>query len=169
MLIRTLTQDDVASYCVLRREMLDDAPWAFTASPGDDVGCDPVKLAARLLEPGQAIVGAFDTSGRIVGAAGLARNPRKKLSHRVLIWGVYVTPSARGLGIARDVLTRSIELARSWPGVTSLALAASERAEVAIRLYQRLGFKAWGTEPAAVQIGGQTYSEIHMVAFLDNP
>ena len=169
MLIRTLTPDDLTAYCALRREMLDDSPWAFTASPEDDIGSDPLKLAARLKEPGQAIIAAFDDSGRIVGAAGLARNPKKKLSHRALVWGVYVTPSARGLGIAREVVTRTIDIARTWPGVTSLALAASERAQTAVRLYTSLGFKIWGTEPAAVQTGGQTYAEIHMVAFLDNP
>lgn len=168
MLIRLLTPDDAVPYTALRREMLDDAPWAFTATADEDIGCDPVRLAARLREPGQAIVGAFDAHGRLVGAAGLVRNPKKKLSHRALVWGVYVTPSARGLGLAREILTRIIEVARTWPGVTSLALSVSERAESAQRLYPRLGFKIWGIEPAALETHGHTYSEIHMVAFLDN-
>jgi RimJ/RimL family protein N-acetyltransferase len=154
---------------MLRRQMLEDAPWAFTATAEEDIGCDPERLAARIVEPGQAIVGAFDAKGRLVGAAGLVRNPKKKLSHRALVWGVYVTPSARGMGIAREVMNAIFDVARFWPGVTSLALCASERAEVAQRLYQSLGFKIWGIEPAAVEIGGHRYAEAHMVAFLDVP
>lgn len=168
MLIRPLTPDDADAYGALRREMLENAPWAFASSIDEDAGIDQTKMAIRLAEPGQAIVGAFDNSGRLVGAAGLVRNSRKKMAHRATVWGVYVTPSARGLGLATEIFNRIFEVARSWPGVTSLALSVSERAEPASRIYQRLGFKAWGVEPAALEVDGRIYSETHMVVFLDD-
>src|SRR5262245_8507381 len=164
---RTLTPADAAAYVALRREMLEDSPWAFSSSPADDVGLDSAFIAARLVEPNQAIIGAFD-GARLIGAAGLHRDRHLKMAHRARVWGVYVTPSARARGIGSAILTHIFALARTWPGITSLGLSASERSEAARRLYERHGFRAWGREPACLAIDGRIYDEIHMIAFLDS-
>lgn len=171
MLIRPLTPADATLYVALRREMLDDSPWAFTSSPQDDQGLDPAFIAQRLTQPGQAIVGAFDgaPTPRLVGAAGLRRHTQIKMSHRAHLWGVYVTPAARCRGVATQILTHTLDLARSWPGVTSVGLSVSARADRARALYEQLGFVTWGHEPAAVVIDGQACDEFHMIRFFDRP
>src|ERR1043166_5376350 len=99
MQIRTLMREDVGAYVELRREMLSDAPWAFSSSEGDDVGLDAEFVAASLADGRQAIVGAFDDGGRLVGAAGLFKQKHTKMSHRARVWGVNVSPRARGKGV----------------------------------------------------------------------
>jgi RimJ/RimL family protein N-acetyltransferase len=75
---------------------------------------------------------------------------------------VFVEPAYRGNGLGRAVVTAAIDLARSWPGVDYVDLGASERAPEAQCLYENLGFRAWGREPEATEIGGRRYDEIHM-------
>jgi RimJ/RimL family protein N-acetyltransferase len=166
MPIRRLTEVDVPAYLALRREMLADAPWAFASSPEDDHALAPDNLARAVASADQAIVGAFGDAGALVGAAGLYRDPHRKMAHRARIWGVYITPSARGRGLGASLMTATLDVARPWPGVTSAGLSVSERAVAAIRLYQRLGFRQWGLEPGALVWEGRAYDEIHMVVDL---
>src|ERR1043165_310455 len=85
------------------------------------------------------------------------------MAHRARVWGVYVSPRARGRGVGAGILRRLIEIARTWSGITSLGLSASEGAPEARRMYRSLGFTTWGVEPAALVTGGKTFSEFHMV------
>jgi len=89
-----------------------------------------------------------------------ARSP--KFAYRASIWGVFVEPAYRGNGLGRAVVTAAIDLARSWSGVDYVDLGASGAAPEAQRLYERLGFAAWGREPEATEIDGRRYDEIHM-------
>jgi RimJ/RimL family protein N-acetyltransferase len=165
MRTRILTVADVPAFTTLRREALRDSPWAFAASEDSDVGVNAELMTQRIAEPGQAIVGAFDAD-RLIGMAGMVRNRHGKMAHRANIWGVYVTPSARGRGVAEAIIRDLLTIARTWPGLDSVSLQVSTRAEGAKRLYERLGFKQWGVEPAALRLDGITYDEAHMVIML---
>jgi RimJ/RimL family protein N-acetyltransferase len=167
MLTRVLSAADIPAFSALRREALRDSPWAFAASEDSDVGVNPDLMAQRLAEPGQAIAGAF-IDGRLVGIAGMVRNRHGKMAHRAAIWGVYVTRSARGRGVAEAVIRELLRIARYWPDLNSVCLQVSARATSAQRLYARLGFKQWGVEPAALMLDGVAYDEAHMVRFLDD-
>lgn len=164
MEIRPLMPGDAEAYVRLRREMLLDSPWAFSSSTDDDHASDPAIVRQRLSQPGQAIIGAFD--GGLIGSAGIYRQRQGKMSHRAHVWGVYVTPTRRGHGVGERLLRMAMEVAASWPGVTSLSLSASVRSPGAIRLYERVGFRAWGVEPGAIVLDGGAIDEVHMVAWL---
>ncbi|MBX3401836.1 MAG: GNAT family N-acetyltransferase [Phycisphaeraceae bacterium] len=159
--IRHLTADDAPAYAVLRREMLRDSPLAFAASESTDVAIDPAKVAQRLAEPGVVIVGAFG-GGALVGVASLMRQPHPKMAHRAYVYGVYVTPSWRGRGVGEGVMRAAIDAARAWPDVDSIGLSVSAATVHARRLYERLGFAAWGVEPGALRWEGRAYDEVHM-------
>ena len=161
--IRLLVPGDAEEYVVLRREMLADSPWAFLASPEQDRGCDVEKVRTSLARPDAAIVGARD-AGKLVAVAGVSRDEALKRRHIAVIWGVYVTPSARGRGLGRSVVSRAMEAARAWPGISSLHLAVSDNATVAKKMYESLGFVVWGVEPDAVRIGEKRFGEFHMWA-----
>lgn len=164
--VRSVVPDDVASYVALRREMLRAEPWAFAASEDADVGCDEAKMRERLAEPGQALIGAFEAQGAgeaLIGAAGVLRNRHAKMAHRATIWGVYVTPRARGLGVGAALIGAVLDVAKSWPGVDSVGLCVSARGQAAQRLYARMGFVAWGCEPGAMVVDGVAYDEVHML------
>jgi RimJ/RimL family protein N-acetyltransferase len=153
-MIRILTEDDADAYVRLRREALLDAPLAFTSSPDDDFGFD-FRGA-----PDSVIFGAFED--RLVGSVGAYRDRHIKASHRIHVWGMYVTPSHRGKGIAAQLLKAVIEHARSLSGVSWILLSVSSAAPAARKLYERLGFQWWGTEPDALRYNGESVVENHM-------
>lgn len=114
---------DAERYVRLRRRMLDDAPWAFFASPEDDAGLDPDVVAERLAGEHNVLVAVEDPGGvedshgtgglpELVAAAGVVREVKAKLAHRAVVWGVYVEPKHRGEGLGRVVMAAAIEVAR---------------------------------------------------------
>ena len=152
--------------------MLVDTPWAFGASLEDDFSRDPAALAAMLGRPQSAVFAIEDLAPvpdrdpawnvPLIAAAGIVRQSRVKFAHRARVWGVYVAADHRRSGLGGAVMRAAIDLARSWPGVDYVDLAVSERAPEARRLYERLGFVAWGREPEATRIEHQRSDEIHM-------
>lgn len=166
VVIRRFNAADVPAYLSIRREMLLNAPWAFGSSPEDDRGLDPRAVQERVESAESAIIGAFDREGGspegLCAVAGVGREPKRKARHLATIVGVYTRTACRGQGLGRRVVTAAIDLARAWSGVDLVQLAVSEHAPEARRLYERLGFVAWGVEPEALRLDGRAYAEIHM-------
>ncbi|MEZ6235037.1 MAG: GNAT family protein [Phycisphaerales bacterium] len=167
MPIRLLTPDDAPAYFALRREMLVDSPFAFASSPEDDRFRDEAVVREFVSHARQAIVGAFADDASLVGSVGLRADHRAKMGHRAHVWGVYVSPRARGQGLGEAMMRRAVEVAAGWAGVTSVALSASARSHAAIAVYERVGFRAWGVEPGAVVLDAESVDEVHMVMMLD--
>lgn len=169
MVIRPLTPDDAPAYVALRREMLADAPWAFFSSPEDDRGVQLDTMRQSLATPGFVVIGAWTEHGSLVSVAGVLRESKAKRAHVATIWGVYVTPAARRHGLARAVVAAAIATVRSWPDMSAVLLSVSERSPAARRVYESLGFVAWGTEPDALRINGAPHAETHMRLALATP
>ncbi len=66
-------------------------------------------------------------------------------------------------------MNAAVEFARSLPGVRYVHLCVSEQSGGAQALYERVGFRVWGTEPAAMVIDGGDVPEEHMVLTLPRP
>jgi ribosomal protein S18 acetylase RimI-like enzyme len=153
---------DAEAFVALRREALDEEPLAFGASPEDDRGLSlPFVREALGPEHSSAVFGAF--SPNLVGIVGLRREGKKKSAHKAYLWGVYVSTPHRGSGLGMALLEAAIGYARQLDGVTQMHLSVSEDAEPAVQLYERLGFRRWGTEPNALRWEGQAVAEHHMV------
>ncbi len=160
---RRLGPDDAEAYQQFRNEMLLDSPWSFLSSPGDDIAEDRVVLREKLRDPENVIIAVEDPADRVmISVAGVYRIQRVKMRHWASIWGVYTTPRARRRGCSRAAVGAAIEVARSWEGVEMLNIGVSANAPGALRLYESLGFVAWGREPCVTRVGGQTYDEIHL-------
>lgn len=162
---RRLVAHDAQAYHALRREMLVDSPWAFASSPDDDRLRDLADLRAALAQPEQAFLAVDAPDGsRLLAAAGAHRDPKLKRAHVAWVWGVYVTPSARGRGLGRAVVSAAVAAARAWPRVECVCLSVSAHpaAAPALRLYQSLGFEAWGAEPDALRVNGESWGEVHL-------
>jgi RimJ/RimL family protein N-acetyltransferase len=153
--------------------MLDDAPWAFDASPADDLVLDHAHLVMLLGEPRTAVfaveapkrfVQERDTSldAELVAAAAITRAKQPKFAHRARLWGVFVAPAYRSNGLGRSVVTSAIAYARTWTQVAFVDASVSDNSPEALRLYLSLGFEQWGREPQATEVDGRRYDEIHM-------
>ncbi|MBC7772560.1 MAG: N-acetyltransferase [Pyrinomonadaceae bacterium] len=152
-------------YADLRREMLVDSPWAFGSSADDDRFRDPGVVRSALAGEETMILGVLDAAEtRVLAAAGVVREAKAKRRHIATMWGVYVAPEARGRGFGRAVVAGAVEAAKSVykPAVGAIELSVSEHALAARRLYESLGFTAWGIEPDALRVEGKSYAEIHM-------
>lgn len=156
-----LKPDDADRYVLLRREMLQDSPWAFGASLESDRGSDPAQVRASLAREGYGIFAAVDGE-QVVGVAGVRREEVTKRRHIAYIWGVYVTPSHRRQGLSRAVVRAAIEAARRWPDIEVIHLSVSEASPHALRVYESLGFAVWGVEPDCLRVGGRGYTEHHL-------
>jgi ribosomal protein S18 acetylase RimI-like enzyme len=107
-----------------------------------------------LLVPERAlIVGRMD--GVIYGAVQLHSPSRNNEAQAFAasIMHHFVAPYARGHGLARLILQRAEEHARSL-GYHVLNLDVRETQENAIALYESEGFVRWGTHPAYARVKG---------------
>lgn len=167
VVIRPLAAGEVDTFIELRREALAAAPLAFAASPEDDRGSSSEFMRESLGDPDNAaVLGAFDGE-QLIGIAGVGRFSKRKQAHRVIIWGMYVSPAGRGRGLGRALLDAAVERARSWPGVLQVQLSVTDAAPEARRLYESAGFREWGVEPRALGDNGQYVTEHHLVLQFD--
>lgn len=159
--IRLLTPDDAEEYAALRRESLLDSPLAFTASPEDDRASSAAGVRETLSRGlDSVILGVF--LDRLVGAVGMYRERHLKRAHKMYIWGMYVTPAHRGSGFALKLIEAAVAHARTVPGIACVDLSVNSTAPGAQRVYERAGFRVWGSEPDALRYNGQITVEHHM-------
>jgi RimJ/RimL family protein N-acetyltransferase len=162
MHIRVLLGADAAACKELRLQALREHPTAFSSSYEEECAIPLARVAERL-EPSPAgvVFGAFE-DGRLVGMAGLARERPRKLSHKAVIWGVYVAPTCRKRGAGRGLLEAALEHAAGLPGLRQVNLGANAANPASIALYRSVGFEPFGVEKGFLLVDGVLHDEIHM-------
>ena len=162
MEIRVLEPADAASCRDLRLVALREDPTAFSSSYEEERDIPLSRVAERLAPTSDNIVlGAFE-DGALIAMGGLARERYRKLAHKGVIWGVYVTPMFRKRGVARRLLTEMIRQAESMPGLSQLNLGVNAANPAAIALYESVGFQRFGVERGFMSVDGVMQDEIHM-------
>jgi RimJ/RimL family protein N-acetyltransferase len=194
-MIRTLGTADVDAWLTLRRLSLRESPLAFSSSPETDM---PAEFVTASLQRGAEwmLFGAFAAAGgavgsrtvdgdaggtpagqpagtpafhgELAGAVGLFRDRHAKSAHRAHVWGMYVLASHRGQGLGTALLDACVAHARSLSGVSSVQLSVTSAAPAARKLYERAGFRVWGTLPDAFRHEGHAVEEHHMALALSS-
>ena len=162
MEIRTLDSNDVATFKALRLAALRECPSAFSSSYEEE--CDiPLARAAERMTPDRdrSIFGAFDGE-TLVGTVGVQRERPRKLTHKALIWGVYVAPEFRKRGVGRKLLDHALAHAASLPGLRQVNLGVNTANPAAIALYKSVGFEPFGLERGFLLVDGVLHDELHM-------
>ena len=106
------------------------------------------------------VFGGWLDGSRLVGVAGLLVPKAVKLSHKGLLWGMFVRPDGRGTGLAAALVRHVIEEARGIVEEVCLTVEASNVA--AVRLYSAAGFKQYGFERRKLKIGDSYYDAMLM-------
>lgn len=164
--IRLLTPADTSAFCALRLRAILDSPSSFSSSREDELARTPEEHVQRIAAgPQHRAFGAFDGE-RFVGFAGLRREPLRQLSHKALLWGVFVDVQQRGKGVARRLVHACIEQAEQDPAIRQVHLSVNAENNAALRLYESLGFIAYGTEPRSMRVGELFYDEHHLALLL---
>ena len=161
-MIRAHTPDDAAAFLTLRREALLGEPLSFAATPESDFA-RTIEAIRDYFNRG-VLFGAFD-GAQLVGVVGLYRDWHPKTAHNAIVWGTYVQPPHRGRGIGRELMEAAIAHARTL-GVDNVRLSVSDSAPAARRLYERLGFRLWGTQPDALRHGDVRMAEHRLVLYV---
>jgi ribosomal protein S18 acetylase RimI-like enzyme len=160
--IRLLREDEAALYRDIRLEGLRLHPESFGAA-FEQESLEPLEFfAARLA--GGGVFGGF-RDGALLGVAGFMRETGLKRAHKAHLWGMYVRSAARGTGLARMIVEAVLDHARGR--VELVQLSVTDNNAVARRLYESLGFVAYGIEPRALKVDGRNFDEFHMVKLLD--
>ncbi len=167
MEIRYLNADDAGEWLRLRLEALKGDPEAFGASFEEYQALSPEEVKRRLWSNSAAFVVGAVEDGKLVGMAGFYRDQGLKSRHKGHVWGVYVTPAARGKKVGRTLMERVLERARTVNGIEQVLISVTSTQTAAMKLYTSLGFQAFGREPRALKIGDRFIDEAHMVMRLN--
>jgi RimJ/RimL family protein N-acetyltransferase len=165
--VKPLTIQDAEAFKALRLKAISDSPAAIWPTYEEEARTTPEAIGERIRQSGTQIVfGAFDSS-RLIGIAGLRRQPLLQVAHKAVLWGVLVDPEWRGSGVARMLLESIVAHARAT-AVLQIHLAVHTENPRAQRLYRSLGFEPYGLERRAVRVADRFYDEEHMVLRLDS-
>lgn len=153
--LTSISDDDMDALCEATvAAILDGGGFGWVHSPGR--ATLERYFEGLLLVPERLLfVGRLD--GVIVGAAQLVR-PARNMESQALAASLahtFVAPYARGHGIARLLTVEVEQCARAF-GYQVLNLDVRETQEVAIRMYESLGFERWGTHPCYARVEGRT-------------
>jgi RimJ/RimL family protein N-acetyltransferase len=162
---RRLAPADAAIYRVLRLEGLRLASRAFLSTADEESALTLDAYRTRLSTADNATIGAF-AEGNLVGIGTIVRETRTRNRHKGDIVGMYVTPSARGIGVASGIMERLIAHAREL-GLGSIRLELAAENGAARGLYERAGFREYGHEPRAQLHDGAWLDTTLMVLLLD--
>ena len=167
--IRHAISADVISYRELRLEALRNHPTAFGADYEENLHKPLSYWEERLNENAEAQAKfVAEQSGQLIGMAGIFRSMSKKSYHSADLVGVYVKPEWRGKNISEMLIRACLNWAAE-KNITIVKLGAVTDNLPAIRVYERCGFKIYGTEPQALQHEGIYYDEHLMAIEIPHP
>lgn len=109
-------------------------------------------------------LGAY-TENVLAGVVSFARDgeDREKLRHKGLMFTMYVLKEFRGRGIAQELLQSLIEKVKTVPDIEQINLIVISNNARAKQLYEKFGFKKYGTELNSIKWKGKYFSEDQMV------
>jgi ribosomal protein S18 acetylase RimI-like enzyme len=156
--IRRLRSDDAASFRAIRLEALGTRPELLRSTFELEDKLDVAWFAGRLEDA--HMVGAL-RDGELVGTAGFAIQQGQPNAHKGRLFGMYVRPSSRNLGIGRRLLSAVLNVARE--NVELIQLSVVKDNGPARRLYESAGFVEFGVETKASKYADRYYDEALMV------
>jgi ribosomal protein S18 acetylase RimI-like enzyme len=154
--IRHLRDRDVVDYFALRRRAETECPEYVGVNAERELIAGRAGIGTVLGKyraEGTVLFGAFD-GRQLAGVVALSRRRTPKYRHKVLLWGMYVSPECRRGGVARALMRTVVAWTASLPGVIAVSLQVATTNTRAQHLYEQFGFQVFGTEPRALYARG---------------
>ena len=161
--LRKLTSDDIEQFRALFTVALTDVPVLFLESLEEFEQRSMEELASMILGDDRFMLGAFDSLNNLVAMIGFRREKSTRLNHIGMIWGLYVSPQARGQKLGHKLILETLKEAKNLPGLLQIKLQLEAGNARAKKLYESFGFQVWGMEPRAVRVGDSYYDDYHMM------
>lgn len=160
MKIRILQAEDAQLYQALRLDGLQRNPEAFGSTYERESKFSLETIIERLTPTkDKFVLGAFGEQGTLVGLVAFMRENGMKTTHKGNVYGMYVAPETRGMGVGKALMLELISKARQCDGVEQINLMVISSNESAKKLYQSLGFDVYGVERNALKFNGAYFDE----------
>jgi len=171
VLVRQLGPNDRYDYFQLRLRGLMAHPDSFGQSYEEALAKGASQHEAMLKDSraaeGDFLLGAYASAGTtLIGVVGLIRNPSDKQRHKAAVIGMYVAPEAAGRGVGRALLNELLARASRVEGLRQIQLLVGSRNEAARKLYESFGFRKYGCEVGALNVGGVFHDADLMALFI---
>ena len=161
VLIREAILSDAEQYRELRLNALQDSPTAFSGDYFVNLNQPMSFWENRLRVDDYGTIFFAEHAKQLIGMTVIRQRESPKTKHSADILSVYVRPEWRGLHIAESILDACTEWAKAHT-VVILKLGVMAANTSAIRLYERCGFKIYGTEPWDIFYDGKYY-DLHLM------
>jgi cyclohexyl-isocyanide hydratase len=164
MFIKTITEaHEIKAYYELLTKAITEESQFFRLTPADMEGENfPTEDT-----PESFTLGAFSNEGELLGTVGFKRDSFVKLHHRGLVFRMYVSEKAKGLGLGRKLLQTLIEKAKQGDGLRQIYLTVISSNSRAKNLYISEGFERYSFEKEAIKMADNEYvDEDSMVKYL---
>jgi ribosomal protein S18 acetylase RimI-like enzyme len=134
-------------YRELRLRALRTDPQAFGQSYAEAVIYPEERWRQRLADAadGESWLVFAEHEGRLIGMSGAYQWPEDREANRAMIIAVFVDPWHRGRRIGERLVQAVLDKLAA-AGLDSAILAVNPEQTAAVRLYERMGFVATGTE-----------------------
>jgi RimJ/RimL family protein N-acetyltransferase len=159
--VARLNVEDAEELRELRREALRLHPTAFSADPDIEAKMT-IETWRERLRGGRWFGGKVD--GTLVGMASFWFEASRKTKHTARVGSMYVRDSARGSGMAGQLLEAVLDEAAK--GHEQVVLGVEAGNVRAIKLYERHGFRVTGRFPRSLLVDGAYYDELEMYRML---
>jgi RimJ/RimL family protein N-acetyltransferase len=164
--VRILATGDATAFQRVRLRAIETAPTSAWPTLEEQSAWSLEEVEAKIQTTStQAVFGVF-AGADLIGIAGLRREPLLQVQHKGLVWGVFLDPNFRGMGLAHRLLEAIVSYAKCEWGLIQLNLCVHTQNVPAKKLYESLGFVAFGIEPRALKVGGVFLDEQHMILML---
>ena len=168
IIIRKLQPDESAIYREVRLACLKNVPEYFGSTYEEEV-LNPKFFFEKYIEaasPDYVMFGAFDGE-RLIGITGFNRMARQRASHRGELVQVYVDSNYRGQNIGEKLLRQALDYAFRLDGIEQVQLSVIASNKIAIKLYEKLGFRTFGIQPRYFK-AGETYMDQQFMQVFKN-
>lgn len=159
IIIRKLQPHESAIYREVRLACLKNVPQYFGSTYEEEI-LNPKFMFETFIEndsPDHVMFGAFDDK-RLIGITGFNLMARQRAMHRGEVVQVYVDSNYRGQNIGEKLIRRALEYAFALDGIEQVQLSVIAGNQIAIKLYEKIGFKTFGVQPRYFK-AGDTYMD----------
>ncbi len=166
VIIRKLQPHESTIYRETRLACLKNTPEYFGSTYEEEILNPKLKFETFIENdsPDHFIFGAFDAE-KLIGIVGFDHMERKRARHRGEIVGMYLDSNYRGLIIGEKLLRQVLEYAFTLDGIEQAQLSVVAGNKSAIKLYEKVGFKAFGIQLKYFKVGDEYVDQQFMQLF----
>ena len=157
--IRPTDDIDVDAFIDLRLEALRTHPESFGSDYDESRRRDRGHWLDRMRTTDRQTTYVAQASDGLVGMTGIFREEGIKVRHLASIWGVYVRPAWRRIGLAGAMINACMDWARAPGDVRIVRLTVITENPSAVRCYRRCGFEQYGLAEDVIHANGKFYDE----------